>query len=487
MRVRQWNARRPAISDRPYHVRNRYRRVMSGTERAVDIAEQVRAGRRTPVEVVRACLDRIAASDKDIGAFQVVDAERAVASAEELGKRSDLAELPLAGVPVAIKDNVAVAGLPTRHGSGATSERAETDDDELVRRLKQAGAIVVGKTRLPELAIWGFTESLALGGTRNPRNPLRNAGGSTGGGAAAVAAGMVPLALGSDGGGSLRIPSANCGVIGFKPGLGTVPIAGGIDEHWYGCSAFGPIAANMADVAAAMDVLAGPDWAQPDTRADRTADEEADQPLKLAVALNRPTPIGGPDRVYRSSLFTAAKAARKLGHVAAAAKIPYPRSLASTWISCWHAGIAEEVERLGLPIERLEPRTQMMVRMGHIRWRRSGKDLAPVRAAMDAWRDRAAEFLAPYDVLLTPTISHPAPRIGWGARAGYRRAVVNGARATPYTQAWNVAGFAALTLPFGGGGSRQPGAVQLICAPGQEAKLIRLAAQLEASIKSTVD
>src|SRR5262249_53493265 len=152
------------------------RRVMSGSERAVDIAEQVRTGRRTPVDVVRDCLDRIAATDKDIGAFQVVDAERALASAEELARRTDLAELPPAGVPVAIKDNIGVAGLPTRHGSGATSDRAETDDDELVRRLKQAGAIVVGKTRLPELAIWGFTESLALGGTRNPRNPLRNAG-----------------------------------------------------------------------------------------------------------------------------------------------------------------------------------------------------------------------------------------------------------------------------------------------------------------------
>jgi amidase len=450
---------------------------MSGSERAVDIAEQVRAGRRMPVDVVRGYLDRIAASDKDVGAFQVVDGERALTSAEQLARRSDLAELPLAGVPVAIKDNIAVAGLPTRHGSGATSEQPASDDDELVRRLKQAGAIVVGKTRLPELAIWGFTESRALGGTRNPRNPLRNAGGSTGGGAAAVSAGMVPLALGSDGGGSLRIPSANCGVIGFKPGLGTVPMAGGLDEHWYGCSAFGPIAANMADVLAAMDVLAGPGWAERDGPG--RPNEQPDQPLRIAVALNRATPIGRPDRVYRSSLLAAAKTARGLGHSVAPVRVPYPRSLANTWISCWHAGIAEEVELLGLPIDRLEPRTQLMVRMGHIRWRRLGKDLAPVRAAMAAWRDRATQFLAAYDVLITPTISHQAPRIGWGARAGYRRAFVNGARATPYTQAWNVAGFPALSLPFGRGTTSQPGAVQLICAPGHESKLTRLAVQLD--------
>jgi amidase len=443
---------------------------MQPSERAVDIAAQVRGGHRTATEVVRACLDRIAAVDGSIGAFQLVDGERALRAAEALGERTDLADLPLAGVPVAIKDNVAVAGLPTRHGSAATSGAAEAQDDELVRRLTGAGAIVVGKTRLPELAIWGFTESTAFGGTRNPRNPLRNSGGSTGGGAAAVAAGMVPLALGSDGGGSLRIPSANCGVIGFKPGTGTVPVAGGIEEHWYGCSAYGPIAASMADVVAAMDVLAGPGWAPP----------AEDGPLRVAIAVNRPTPIGRPDGVYRSSLHAAAKAARSLGHTVAPASVPYPRTLASTWISCWHAGIVEEIDRLGLPVGRLELRTQLMVRSGRSRLRRLGADLAPVRAAMRAWRERATEFLGPYDVLLTPSISHPAPRIGWGARAGYRRALVNGARSTPYTQAWNVAGFPALTLPFGKGRPAQPGAVQLICAPGSERRLIRLAGELEA-------
>jgi amidase len=446
---------------------------MDHSETALGIAAAVRDGRRTPTEVVRACLDKIAATDRDIGAFQLVDAEGALRAAAALDGRSDLGDLPLAGVPVAIKDNVAVAGLPTRHGSAATSDAAEERDDELVRRLRDAGAVVVGKTRLPELAIWGFTESLAFGGTRNPHNRLRNTGGSTGGGAAAVAAGMVPLALGSDGGGSLRIPTANCGVIGFKPAGGMVPIAGGIDEHWYGCSAYGPIAASMADVVAAMDVLAGPDWAAP----------THDGPLRIAVALNRATPIGPPDRVYRSSLHAAAKAARALGHTVAPASVPYPRTLAGTWISCWHAGIAEEVERLGLPVDRLEPRTQLMVRMGQARVRRFGRDLAPVRAAMAAWQERATEFLSSYDLLLTPTISHPAPRAGWAARAGYRRAMVNGARATPYTQAWNVAGFPALSLPFGRGRPGrfgQPGAVQLICAPGAEAKLIRLAGELEA-------
>src|SRR5689334_15940323 len=217
------------------------------------IAAQVRDGRLSPRTVVDDCLARIADADPAIGAFQVVDVAGARRAAGELAARADLDGLPLAGVPVAIKDNVAVAGLPTRHGSAASSSTPAGEDDELVRRLRAAGAIVVGKTRLPELAIWPFTESAAFGGTRNPRDPARNAGGSTGGGAAAVAAGMVPLALGSDGGGSLRIPAANCGVIGFKPGRGTLPTA----EHWYGCTAYGPIAATVADAALALDVLAG--------------------------------------------------------------------------------------------------------------------------------------------------------------------------------------------------------------------------------------
>ena len=154
--------------------------------------------------MVEECLDRIAATDRRIGAFALVDADGARRAAEALAGRADL---PLAGVPVAIKDNLDVAGLPTRYGSASTVDTPAGADDPMVARLRAAGAVIIGKTRMPELAIWGFTESRASGGTRNPRDPSRNAGGSTGGGAAAVAAGMVPLAVGSDGGGSLRIPA----------------------------------------------------------------------------------------------------------------------------------------------------------------------------------------------------------------------------------------------------------------------------------------
>ena len=191
---------------------------------AREMASLVRDRLISPVELIGAHLERIAASDPAIRAFQVVRADKALAEAAALAERTDLADLPLAGVPVAVKDNVDVAGEPTRMGSAATSQAAAEADDELVSRLRAAGCVVIGKTQLPELAIWPFTEPAVAAATRNPWNRSRTPGGSTGGGAAAVAAGMAALALGSDGGGSIRIPAACCGLFGLKPSPGLVPL-----------------------------------------------------------------------------------------------------------------------------------------------------------------------------------------------------------------------------------------------------------------------
>ncbi len=426
---------------------------------AVDLAAGVRAGRLSPREIVDTCLARIAATDPEIGAFQLVDADGARRAAGALAGRADLSDLPLAGVPVAIKDNLDVAGLPTRHGSAATSPRPAVRDDPLVARLRAAGAVVVGKTRMPELAVWGFTESRAFGGTRNPRDPSRNAGGSTGGGAAAVAAGMVPLAIGSDGGGSLRIPAANCGVVGVKPGRAVDALA---SDHWYGCTAFGPIAATVADAALALDVLAGVDrWRQ-------VRDDGA--PLRFAVSLRSPSPIGRPDAAARAALALAASLAGRVVR----ADPPYPRTLINQWARCWLAGVAREVDERGLDPARLEPRTRAAVARGR-RLRRRG---LPRPAEAAAWRERMLDWFSRFDVLVTPVIARPAPPAGWGTGAGYLRAYLNGARGIPYTQAWNLAGLPALSLPLGGTSAR-PGAVQLVGT--DEATLLRAAARLAAA------
>jgi amidase len=422
---------------------------------AVDIAARVRAGRSSARDVVDAALDRIAATDQEIGAFQVVDAIGARRAADALAD-TDRTDLPLAGVSVAVKDNLDVAGLPSRHGCAATPTKPAVHDDPIVARLRAAGAIIVGKTRMPELAIWPFTESLAFGGTRNPRDLSRNAGGSTGGGAAAVAAGMVPLAIGSDGGGSLRIPAAHCGVVGLKPGTGTAALA---SDHWYGCTAYGPIAATVADAVLAFEVMAG-------TRLATTGG-----PLRFAVSTRSPSPIGPPDTAAREAV---ARAAALLGTAAVRADPPYPATLINQWARYWQAGVAREVEERGLDVTRLEPRTRSVVARGE-RLRRRG---LPRRSDADAWRSKVLGWFArvEVDVLITPVVARPAPPASWATGAGYLRAYLNSARGIPYTQPWNFAGLPALSLPMGGT-ARRPGAVQLVAV--DEVTLLRAAATLE--------
>ncbi|HZG91071.1 MAG TPA: amidase, partial [Pseudonocardia sp.] len=250
---------------------------------AAGIAAVVHDGRTSAVQVARAHLARIAEHDGELGAFQACDPQRVLAEAGAVDARPDRFALPLAGVPVAVKDNVDVAGYPTRHGSAATPDRPARRDDELVRRLRAAGAVVIGKTRMPELAIWGFTHS-ALGTTRNPHDPGRDPGGSSGGSAAAVAAGMATLALGTDGGGSIRIPAGYCGVVGLKPGRDVVPLPGGADEHWCGLSVVGPLARTAADAALMFDVLAG--------RSRPAEDGGAPWPARVALSLRSPLPVG---------------------------------------------------------------------------------------------------------------------------------------------------------------------------------------------------
>src|SRR6478609_4230112 len=186
------------------------------------IAAAVRAGDLTARAATQAALARIAERDAAIGAFQVVRSDAALREADAVDQRTDRFSLPLAGVPIAVKDNVAVSGEPMRIGSAGTDETPSEFDHEIVRRLRRAGAVVVGLTRVPELCVFGATDSV-FGITRNPWNLERTPGGSSGGSAAAVAAGMVPVGHANDGMGSIRIPAACCGLVGLKPGSGVVP------------------------------------------------------------------------------------------------------------------------------------------------------------------------------------------------------------------------------------------------------------------------
>jgi Asp-tRNA(Asn)/Glu-tRNA(Gln) amidotransferase A subunit family amidase len=220
---------------------------------AWEIAATVRAGDVRAVDVVRAVLDRVSADP--VNAFTVVTADAALAQAAEVdaGTRTG----PLAGVPISVKDHVWVQGLPATNGSRALAQYVAPESAACVQRLVEAGAIVVGKTNNPEFCYRGVTANDLYGETRNPCDPTRTAGGSSGGAAASVAAGMVPLAVGTDGGGSIRIPSAFCGTHGLKPTFGLVPKMPGF-RGWPTLSATGPIAASVRDLALALSVMAGP-------------------------------------------------------------------------------------------------------------------------------------------------------------------------------------------------------------------------------------
>ena len=225
---------------------------------AEECAARIRSGATTAIDTVRAALERAAADTNN--AFTLLTDEVALAQAAEVdaGTRSG----PLAGVPVSVKDHVWLAGVPATNGSRALADFVPRESAVCVDRLVRAGAIVIGKTNNPEFCYRGITDNDLFGTTTNPRDPTRTAGGSSGGAAASVAAGIVPLAVGTDGGGSIRIPSAFCGVYGIKPTFGLVPKLPGF-RGWTTLSVTGPIAASVRDLALALDVMAGPhpaDW-----------------------------------------------------------------------------------------------------------------------------------------------------------------------------------------------------------------------------------
>jgi amidase len=437
--------------------------VVGGT--AVGIAAAVRGGEVTPTEVLEAHLDRIAALDHYLGAFRLVRTEEVRAEARALQDRGDLAELPLAGVPVAIKDNIDLAGTPTRNGSAATGEVPALADAELVSRLREAGALLVGKTNVPELSLWAFTESAAFGISRNPWHPDYTPGGSSGGSAAAVASAMVPLALATDGGGSIRMPASNCGLVGIKPGPGVVPFPEGGVSTWSGMSEFGPLATTVADLGLMLDVLAGTDGYR--------AVAAPARPLRIGVTARPPAVGVRVDRDVLAAVDATAKALHDAGHQVAAADPPWRNGDAVWFLERVFLGCAEDTDPL--PRERLEPRTRTQARVGRV--------LRRVRPAPDGPPDRLlARYQAwfeDHDVLLSPTLAAPALRVGAYQGKGLARTMLGLAAYMPFAPPLNLVGFPAASVPAGTSRDGLPLGVQLAASIGGEALLLSLARQLE--------
>ncbi|MBD0741019.1 amidase [Streptomyces sp. CBMA152] len=439
---------------------------------ATEIADAVRRREVTPREVVAEHLARIAAGNARVGAFRVVRATAALEEADAVGARTDLAELPLAGVPVAVKDNLPVRGESTRIGSAATSTALAAEDHETVARLRAAGAVVVGLTHVPELCVFGTTDGVH-GIARNPWDPSRTAGGSSGGSAAAVAAGLVPIALGNDGMGSLRIPAAHCGLIGLKPGSGRVPVD--LGDAWFGMSENGPLATTAADARLMFSVLAGEPVPAHDSVPAGAGSVEAEATHRLKIAFSTRSPIAGVPvtKPYAALARQAGRLLAGAGHQLATANPPYPLSFGAVILARWTGGTAQDAE--GLDPRLLTRRTRQHAAIGRAA-ERLGLLRPDHRAALNA---RLDPFFEEYDVLLTPALARRGPAaVAWHERGWLANIAVN-TFCSPMTPPWNLSGRPALSMPFGLLPTGLPGAIQLVGRPGSEHQLLDLVAQLE--------
>lgn len=433
---------------------------------ATAIAAGVRAGSLDPVDVLEGCLARIEDADPSVNAFSRVRPEQALAEAGALRRDPDLAGRALAGVPVAIKDLFDVAGMPTRLGSGAAGSTPATEDARVVRRLRAAGAVIIGKTTLPELGVWATTDGPG-GVTRNPRLPTRTAGGSSGGSAAAVAAGMVPLAIGTDGLGSIRIPAAACGVVGFKPGEGVVAgrMTGG---DWHGMAEAGPLATTVADAALATAVLAGRGG---------LAGADVDRPLLIALSYRSPLPGGTVDPEWAAAALEMAGALRRAGHRVVEHDPPYSALYAIPVVARWLGGVAHAADSLGDELDwaELQRRTRTHVRLGRLVHAVGG----PRDRLKHRWRQGVISLFDAYDALITPAIAHPLPRAHRWARRSWIRNAHSNLRFAPFSALWNLAGTPAGVVPVGARSDGTPLAVQVVAAAGGDDRALALMRAIE--------
>jgi amidase len=442
-------------------------------------AEMVRAGEISPTELVRLYLERIERLDPQLNSFRVVFAEKALLEAEQAEARLKAGdERPLLGVPIAIKDEVDVAGEINTHGTDAFTEPAKADS-EMVRRLREAGAIVLGLTLLPEMAICGFTESATYGVTRNPWDSQRSPAGSSGGSAAAVAAGLAPIASAGDGGGSIRLPAASCGLFGLKPQRGRVSFAPEL-EGWHGMAVNGCVSRTVLDTALYLDIVSGgsqePEAPSPP---DRPFVESAKTPPgKLRVAWSNLAPRAAAPAIVGDEVKTAvtdtAALLGSLGHDVAQ-RDPDWGMIGNNITPRFLRGVADTVAEVPNP-ERLERRTRGFGKLG---------SLLPDGLYERALRGRAADqqrvnaLFDSHDVVMTPVMGGTAiPIRRWEGRSALHT-VLGMSRFYPFCVPWNHLGNPAMAVPAGFAADGMPLSVQIIGRPGDEATLLSLAAQLE--------
>jgi len=445
-----------------------------------DLLYQLASRAVTSDTLVRRSLHAINASQSTLNAFRVVLTESALADATEADRRRAAGDTaPLLGIPIAVKDDVDVAGVPTAFGTDGYV-RPATQDSEVVRRLKAAGAVIVGKTNTCELGQWPFTSGPGFGHTHNPWSRRHTPGGSSGGSAAAVAAGLVTAAIGSDGPGSVRIPAAWTHLVGIKPQRGRIS-TWPLPEAFNGLTVNGVLARTVADAALVLDAASGNvegDRHQPPPLT--ASDYVSIAPGPLNIALSTRFPYTGFRAKLHPEILAATRAVGKqlelLGHNVVTGNPDYGMRLSWDFLVRSTAGLRDWEERLGDRVA-WDPRTMSNLRMGHVL---GEAILRSARLHEDADRWRVGSIFDIVDVVLAPTTAQPPPlarsfdRMG---SYGTDRAMI---AACPVTWPWNVLGWPSINVPAGFTSEGLPIGVQLMGPANSEGMLISLAAELEA-------
>ena len=441
-------------------------------------AELIRAGEISSRELTELALARIERLNPFLQAFTSVDSDRALAQAAACDAASARAEhAPLLGVPIAIKDEIDVEGFVTTFG-GASQLSAARTDGEAARRLRAAGAVIVGKTAMSEFGQFPFTESAAWGYTRNPWDPTRTPGGSSGGTASAVAAGLVAAGLGTDSGGSVRIPAACCGAFGLKCQRGRVSTAPA-PAIWEALGVIGPISRRVVDAALFGDAMRG------NVASDRykaqeprmTFTEAAHTPPKrLRIAVSRRPAVRGVRLVAEQAEALDATAAllRDLGHDVREVEPDYP-DVTPAFLPQFYGGVRAEASGVELP-RLMERRTKQTIAIGRLFSPAVLRRAAAYGARLSARVNRIFEG---HDLVLTPMMATRPRRVG--ALDG-RGTVIAGLRALPYiayAAVWNVCGNPAAAIPAGLDRDGLPLSVQLVAPPNDEPAILQVAAQVE--------
>jgi amidase len=448
---------------------------------ALELAAQIRSGQVTPVEALDATLQRIDRLNPALNAVVWRDDASARAAAEEIGRRMAAGEEvgPFAGVPTLVKDLTTAKGQPATFGSAGAPDGVADEDELVVAAMRRAGFVLAGRSNTPEFGPLPVTENSRYGITRNPWDTERSPGGSSGGSAAAVAAGIVPMAHGNDGGGSIRIPASCCGLVGLKPSRWRVPST---TPGWFGMSVEGALCRDVADAAAVLDCLSEPDplaWEQAPRPERPFASEVGADPGRLRIRLQTVSALGvETEPSCRAAVEDAGRLLEELGHhVELADEDLLDPAAIGAFLNVINSSYGSYE---GIDWERVEPHNKA--------WRAAGAEedaltlVSSLNALRRATRPIAAHWGRDFDVLVTPTIPMEPPIAGEVLAEAHAQPGAPPLAAfvmVTFTATYNLTGQPAVSLPLSQSPSEMPIGVQFVGAPWDEATLIRLASQLE--------